>query len=501
MTPPAQRPPGAILLRGGTVIDGTGSPRYRADVLVEHGRIQAVGPGLAGSRGADVTVFDAGGKVIAPGFIDVHTHDDHIVLTAPAMLPKISQGICTVIVGNCGISLAPLVRAGTDHALPAPLTLLGDAGGFRFDSLDAYANAVNAARPAVNVAALVGHTTLRVDNVADLARAALPAELDAMCDVLDRAMRDGAIGLSSGVFYGPAAAADMGELTALARIAARHGGVYATHLRDEFEAILASMEEATEVARGAGISLVLSHHKCAGPANWGRTRETLAYVECAGKHQSIGLDAYPYVAGSTVLRADLVDDVIDILVTWSDTHPQLAGRYLADIAAGWNCTQREACERLQPGGACYFQMDEADVQRVLRHPATMIGSDGLPHDRHPHPRLWGTFPRVLGHYSRELKLFGLETAVHKMTGMSAARFGLDRRGRIEAGFHADLVVLDPEQVGDRATFEAPIQASAGIELVFVNGVLSYRAGECLPARAGHFLPRGRTPRTPVNTPP
>lgn len=481
---------GAILLHGGTVIDGSGAARYRADVLIEHGRIQAIGRDIPTGSGAGLTRFDIGGKVLAPGFIDVHTHDDHIVLTAPAMRPKISQGICTVIVGNCGLSLAPLVRAGTDKPVPAPLTLLGDAAGFRFDSLGAYADAVNAAQPAVNVAALVGHTTLRIDHVGDLGRAALPGEVDAMCAVLDRAMREGAIGLSSGVFYGPAAAADMQELAALARIAARHGGVYATHLRDEFEAILASMEEATEVARDAGIPLVLSHHKCAGPANWGRTRETLAYVERAGRQQAIGLDAYPYVAGSTVLQADLVDNVIDILVTWSDTHPQLAGRYLADIAADWNCTQREACERLQPGGACYFQMDEADVRRVLQYPATMIGSDGLPHDRHPHPRLWGTFPRVLGHYSRELKLFDLETAVHKMTGMSAARFGLEQRGQIKPGFHADLVVLDPEQVGDRATFEAPIQASSGIELVFVNGVLSYRAGKWLAARAGQFLPRG-----------
>lgn len=476
-----------ILLRGGTVIDGSGAPGYVADVLVADGRIAAIG--RIDPPSGPCYAIDAAGLVVAPGFIDVHTHDDHIVLQAPAMRPKISQGITTVVVGNCGISLAPLLPPG--GAVPPPLNLLGGAAGFRYAELAQYADAVDAVRPAVNVAALVGHTSLRVAHLSDLTRKADPAQLQRMRAGLALAMRQGAIGLSSGVFYAPATAADIEEVTALAEVAAAAGGVYATHVRDEFEAILASMREAMDVARRARIPLILSHHKCAGPHNWGRTAETLACIDAAALEQPLGLDVYPYVAGSTVLRSDLVDGVIEILVTWSDPYPELAGRSLADIAAQWGCTQKQACDRLQPGGACYFQMDEADVQRVLRHPLAMIGSDGLPHDRHPHPRLWGTFPRVLGHYSRDLGLFGLEQAVHKMTGLSAARFGLAGRGLVQPGCHADLVLFDPATVADRATFADPEQASAGIAWVLVNGVPSYRAGQWLAGRGGRFLRHGR----------
>ena len=177
------------------------------------------------------------------------------------------------------------------------------------------------------------------------------------------------------------------------------------------------------------------------------------------------------------------------MVTWSEPYPELAGRDLADIARGWGLSEREACDRLQPGGACYFQMREDDVQRVLRYPATMIGSDGLPHDSHPHPRLWGTFPRVLGHYARDLGLFTLEQAVHKMTGLSAATFGLSERGLVAPGQRADLVVFDPATVRDRATFDGPAVASAGIELVMVNGRATYRDGALTGERAGGMIRR------------
>jgi N-acyl-D-amino-acid deacylase len=200
---------------------------------------------------------------------------------------------------------------------------------------------------------------------------------------------------------------------------------------------------------------------------------------------------YPYIAGSTVLRKQMVDGIIDIMVTWSTPHPEMAGQMLADIAAEWNCTQQEACERLQPGGACYFQMREDDVQRVLKYPATMIGSDGLPHDQHPHPRLWGTFPRVLGHYTRELGLFSLETAVHKMSGLSARNFKLEDRGEIREGAYADVVVFDAATVKDVATFQQPKALSAGIDWVLVNGAIAYRSGHAEIGRSGRFLVGGR----------
>jgi N-acyl-D-amino-acid deacylase len=473
-----------LLISGGTVIDGTGADRFVADVRIDGDRITAIGPGLVAP---DVEVIDATGMIVAPGFIDVHTHDDQIVLADPRMLPKVTQGVTTVIVGNCGISLAPLVHAN----VPPPLNLLGGTDKYIYSTMAAYVAAVRSAQPAVNVAALVGHSTLRVATMDDPYRVATSAEQAKMVALLREGMAAGAIGLSSGVFYATGAAADVDELALLAGVAGEAGGIYTTHIRNEMNDIFAALDEAFTAARRGNVPVVISHHKCAGPQNWGRTVQTLAHIDAARAQQPIGLDVYPYVAGSTVLRADLIDGIIDVVVTSSEPHPEMAARHLADIAAEWNCTQHEACERLQPGGACYFQMREDDVQRVLRYPATMIGSDGLPHDRHPHPRLWGTFPRVLGHYSRDLALFPLETAVHKMTGLSARRFNLQQRGELRPGWFADVCLFDPATVKDVATFEQPQAISRGIDHVLVNGAIAVQRGHAGPDRAGRFLSSGR----------
>jgi N-acyl-D-amino-acid deacylase len=402
------------------------------------------------------------------------------------MLPKLSQGVTTVVVGNCGISLVPKV---TTQAA-APLSLLGQTQ-FRHASMTDYANAVNAAQPAVNVAALMGHTALRMRHLADLNRPANTTEVAAMVADLSAAMDAGALGLSSGVFYHEAFAADQSELTALATTAARAGGVYATHIRDELAGILEAMQEAALTARQGGLPLILSHHKCAGPANWGRTKETLALIDTLAKTQPISMDVYPYTAGSTVLRDDLVDGVIDVLITSSEAHPEMGGRYLSEIASQWNLSQHEACRRLVPGRACYFQMREDDVQRVIAHPLSMIGSDGLPNDERPHPRLWGAFTKVLACYWREKGVLQLEEAIHKMTGMSARQFNLADRGELRLGAFADVVVFDPNLVADQATFENPCQFSKGIEQVWVNGQLSYTASErATGLRAGRFIKRG-----------
>ena len=471
------------LLRDGLVVDGSGKAGYRADVLLDGELIAQVG--AIDPATAEQTI-DCSGLVVAPGFIDVHTHDDAIVLDAPAMLPKISQGVTTVVVGNCGISLAPLVT----EAPIEPLGLLGTQR-FRFERLAAYADAVNATQPAINVAALIGHTSLRAAAMPQFDRAASAEERSAMAGLLRQAMDDGALGLSSGIFYQNAYAADEREVIEIAAAAAQAGGIYATHIRTELDGSLDAREEAARTARRSGLPMVLSHHKCAGPANWGRTRETLALMDRLATRQPIGLDVYPYTAGSTVLREDLVDGVIDIIITGSEPHPEMAGKLLADIAALWGIDQREACRRLIPGGACYFQMNEEDVRRVLAHPRTMIGSDGLPHDVRPHPRLWGTFPRVLGHYCRDIGLLQLESAVFKMTGLPAAQFGLEKRGLIAPGNHADITVFDAKNIRDRATFSDPALVSEGIRHVFVNGGLSYEENSgAAYSRHGRFLRRG-----------
>ena len=472
-----------VVLRGGTVIDGTGAARFAADVRVAGGRIAEIGPGLAARNGE--RAIDVAGRIVCPGFIDVHTHDDQLVLGAPDMLPKISQGVTTVVVGNCGISLAPLVH---DNA-PPPLNLLGGPGKHVFATMRAYADAVDAARPAVNVAALVGHSTLRVATMDDPYRKSTAAERARMVELAREAMAAGATGMSTGVFYAPGAAADVDEVAQIARVVGEAGGVYSTHIRDEAVHVIESLDEAFTAAARAQIPVIISHHKCSGPENWGRSVETLQHIAAARTKQPIGLDAYPYIAGSTILRPEAVDGIIDIMVSWSVPFPEMSGRMLADIAHEWNCTQLEACARLQPGGAIYFQMREDDVRRVLQFEATMIGSDGLPHDKHPHPRLWGTFPRVLGHYSRDEKLFPLEIAVHKMTGLSARQFRLHGRGTVATGQVADLVVFDPDTIIDRSTFADPMVPADGIDMVIVNGTLSWADRRATGERAGRFLRR------------
>jgi N-acyl-D-amino-acid deacylase len=472
-----------FVLKGGLVIDGTGQPAYAADVAVRGDAIIAVGDleKVTVDRVIDVT-----GLVVAPGFIDVHTHDDLICITQPEITPKISQGVTTLIVGNCGLSAAGLRFPGT---VDEPFNLLGLPEDFAYDSFGSYREAVETAAPRVNVAALVGHSTLRVRCVADLERPATTSEREQMDRLLREALDEGALGMSSGVFYAPAQAADVEELQALARTVSGAGGVYTAHIRDEREGIVEALQEAFAVARPGRTPLILSHHKCAGVRNWGRASETLAVIDAARQKQPVHLDCYPYTAGSTVIRPDLADGEVEILINWSTPHPEVAGRTLKSIAGEWATSEASAAERLMPGGASYFQMHEQDMREILKHSCCMVGSDGLPHDSLPHPRLWGTFPRVLGRYARDLNVLSLETAVHKMTGLAATTFALPNRGRIAAGMSADITVFDPNTIIDRATYEAPTQLSAGIVHVFVNGSLSWTQNAPTPSRHGRFLRR------------
>jgi N-acyl-D-amino-acid deacylase len=474
-----------LIIRNARIIDGTGEPGYSADLAISDGIIAAIGDLSAAHATA---THDAQGLVLAPGFIDVHTHDDLQVIHAPQMLPKISQGITTVVVGNCGISASPVTLTGV---LPDPMNLLGAPEDFNYADFASYKNAVNKAQPAVNVAALIGHTALRNNHMDRLDRVATQTEIELMRVQLRDSLTEGALGLSSGLAYGSAIASSTEEVKLLAEVLNETGAVYTTHLRTEFDEIIAALDEAFEIGEHAKAPIIVSHLKCAGAGNWGRSGEILKKLETAANSHPVGCDCYPYSASSSTLDLQQVTSDFDIVITWSEPHPEQGGKKLADIADEWKTSLQDAAKKLQPAGAVYHGMSEADVQKILAHPLTMVGSDGLPVDPLPHPRLWGAFPRVLGHYSRDLKLFSLPEAIRKMTRMSADRFGLDDRGRIAVGAAADLVLFDPIKVKDAATFTQPQQLAEGIEAVWVNGVLSYAQKTVTGIRAGKFLARQR----------
>ena len=474
-----------VIIRGGTVIDGSGSDRFPADIGIVDDKIKAIGPLMEADGGR---VIDATNKIVAPGFIDVHTHDDRILLAKPSMDMKVSQGVTSVVVGNCGISLAPLVAEDP----PPPLDLIAEPGECRFATFSEFLGAFDDGPAAVNAAFLVGHSTLRVGVMDSLDRAASSREINKMRTLLDEGLSSGAIGFSTGLFYKPAFMAPTEEVIEIASALKSHNAKYVTHMRDEGDHVIRSLEETFQIGREATSPVIVSHHKVHGRSNFGRSKETLACFDkrLSGHHHGIAFDVYPYIASSTVLKDDSIQVAERVLITWSKARPELAGRELSDIAEELNCDIYEAAAQLQPAGAIYFAMSEEDVQRILKHPRAMIGSDGLPHDEHPHPRLWGTFPRVLGHYCRDLKLFPLEEAVRRMTGFSAETFGLKNRGELREDFFADVTIFDEDNVLDAADFECPTRPAKGIEYVLVNGRAVWENGTATGNRPGRALRHG-----------
>ena len=509
----AQQPEFDVLIAGGTVIDGTGAARFRADVALKGDRVALVSRSPI-PRSRAVRTVDASGKIVSPGFIDMHAHLDP--------LPRL-------------LGAESAVRQGVTFALGNP-----DGGGFfpLAPMLDSLAKA----GIGINVGYLVPHNTIKDSVMGTVNRLPTAEDMTRMKALVAQGMREGAFGISTGLRYLPGNFSRIEEVIELSKVAAQDGGIYTSHLREEGLGLIEGVSEAITIGREAKIPIVLTHHKAVGQQMWGRSVQTLAMIDSARR---IGLDimadVYPYTATSTSLsvliptwafdggnasfrtriadakiRDSIKKGIVELIntdrgggdisrvqfsrVTWQ---ADLNGKNLADWARqkGMAPTPENGAELViegqLKGGASmiYHVLEEQDVQRIMKHPQVMIGSDGrltqINDGSSPHPRALGTFPRVLGRYARDLKLFPLETAVYKMTGQSAARLKLQDRGVLKTGAFADVVVFDPATVADKSTFERPHQFSVGIEHVFVNGVAAVDAGRYTDSRAGRVVKRSR----------
>ena len=488
-----------LIIRGGRVIDGTGAAAREADVAIAGGRIAAVGA----VEGEAARVIDAAGLAVAPGFIDVHSHDDTALLSSPGLDFKAAQGVTTVVCGNCGAGAAPAnerLQAFYRRGLEG---ILGPVPDFTWSSLGEFYDAVRAAKPAVNAAFLIPHGVVRVAAMGWERRAPTSDELETMKAHFAEGMEAGAVGMSTGLIYAPGAYAKTDELITCASVVARYGGIYVSHIRNEGAQLLEAVREAIRIGEEAGLPVQISHHKASGRPNFGLTKDSLPVIdEARARGVDVTIDAYPYTAASTALAAiapggRLVRemDPHDIMIASVKHQHEFEGKRLDEIASIMDLPVEDATRKLlrdeeNTPVAVMFVMDEGDVRRVLAHETCMIGSDGLPSPgSKPHPRLYGTFPRVLGRYARDEGLLTLEEGVRRMTSLPAGKFRLADRGVLREGFAADVVVFDPATIADTATYEDPRRYPEGIAFVLVNGVVTIEAGQPAGASAGRVLTR------------
>jgi dihydroorotase/N-acyl-D-amino-acid deacylase len=513
----SQAPAFDLVIRGGRVIDGTGSPWFRADIGVRGDTIATIASHI---DAPSARTIDAATMVVAPGFIDLHVHAFGGVDQPPPVLPIVEvptadnyvrQGVTTLITGPDGFSPVPLRPA-----------------------LDATAKT----RITPNLGTFIGHGAIRKAVFGRVNRPPTPNELEQMRTLVREGMREGAFGLSTGLFYVPATFSKTDEVVELAKVVGAMGGIHISHIRDEALEVEASVRETIAIGEQGGLPTQVTHHKTVGKAAWGKTVETLRLIdEARQRGVDVTLDVYPYPASATNISAALMptwaqegsrDDVVarlrdpltrrrilletiqiilegrgggdahNVLVSRCDWNPSLAGQHLDDVAAGrgqsrsLEDTADTALWLVESGdcGGIYFAISEEDIQRVLKHPASMIASDGdvVSFGRaNPHPRSYGTFVRVLGRYVRDLKVLTLEDAIRKMTSFPAQRIGLVDRGVLREGMKADLVIFDPKTVRDVATFERPHQYAEGMIAVVINGQIAFEDGNMTTARPGRIL--------------
>jgi N-acyl-D-amino-acid deacylase len=521
------------------VIDGTGNPWFRSDVAIEKGRI-AIVDNLA-SASAN-TIIDAKDMVICPGFIDMHSHSDFSLLVNPLAESKVRQGVTTEVIGNCGGSAAPLNGILREDILKT-MPMLKEANlRLTWTTMGEYMNTMQRKGVALNVAHLVGNANIRVFVLGFENRLVTRNELEEMKKILAQTMEDGAFGMSSGLIYPPSCYADTEELVELAKVVAGYGGIYASHIRGEGFTLTDAVKEAIEIGERADIPVEISHHKASGKANWGKVKQTLRIMEEARERGvNVTCDVYPYTAGSTGLDALLpptayeggVEKLIErlrdpetrgkikeemthtseeggadrlgrlgwdiIMISYCKGHPDLEGKTIKEITEEKSVDPFDfvfdlLIEEKASVGIVLFTMCEEDMRYVLSHRLSMVGSDssarapyGVLGKGKPHPRTYGTFPRILGRYVREERVLTLENAIRKMTSLPAQKLKLRDRGLIREGMWADIVVIDPKRVIDQATYQKPHRYPKGIEYVLVNGGLVVEHGKHTKALPGRVL--------------
>jgi dihydroorotase/N-acyl-D-amino-acid deacylase len=508
VAPQAQAPPYDLLIRNGRIVDGTGSPWYRGDLAVRGDTIVRIAPRIDAPAAKTI---DAAGKIVAPGFIDIHTHSRRGIFQVPTAENYVRQGVTTLMEGPDGSSPLPIKP---------------------------FLDRVTALKVSPNFGLFVGQGTIRDEVIGPMNRKATEAEIEKMRGLVRQGMEDGAFGLSSGLFYVPGTFTPTAEVVELAKVAGRMGGIYISHMRDEASAILDSVRETIEIGEKGGLPTQVTHHKIIGKSNWGKSADTLALIDAArARGVDATIDQYPYTASSTSIQAALIPayaleggreavlkrlrtpgmrnelqketarlileergggDPNNVQIARCDWDHTLDGKRLGEVTKGRGLqpTVENAADTalwiVEKGGCSgiFHAINEDDLQRILRHPATMIGSDGevpIFGESNPHPRSYGTFARVLGRYVRELKTITLEDAVRKMSAFPAQRIGLADRGVLREGMKADIAIFDPATVRDLATFEKPHQYAEGMSQVVVNGSVAFDGGRMTDARPGRIL--------------
>ena len=521
-----------VIIRNGRIVDGTGNPWYRADVAIEGEAITAMGR-VTEDAG---TVIDAEDRVVCPGFIDMHAHPDLTLFYKDVEDYKLRQGITTEVGGNCGFTAAPLSPETSDGLKKYTAFITPPSGvTWHWRTFSDYLAAVNASNPSTNLVPLLGQGTVRIAVLGFEQRPPTDQELARMESLVDEAMQAGAFGLSTGLVYVPGAYCETEEIVALARVASRYGGIYATHMRNEGDRLMDSIEESITIGREANIPVQISHHKSMGKANHGRVTESLALIQrTRDQGLDITVDQYPYSASSTTLQAVLptwsqeggVDEVVrrltdpetrgrirqeavsptgetrmggmveEILITEVKTQAnrRFIGHTVKEIGDLRNQEPVDVVLDLLVEEECgvgmvNFSMADSDIGTVMAHPVTMIGTDGIYQTGNPHPRVYGTYPRILGRYVREQGLLSLEAAVRKMTSFPAQKLGLRNKGVLRPGADADVVIFNPETVIDKAEYRDSHQYPVGIDYVLVNGRISVSEGEFTGVTPGRVVPR------------